>query len=145
MRPCGFSSPNVSIPQLKSAKQIVVTGRRQPKAWINYNYPGFFSHVAERHFGGDFVFGSVFRPVFQNEASLLSLAFFAANNAPLRSTRFPGVYRYTANYSGTVGLLQGTGNPTSLITLIVRDTGMVNSFGQRVFQPVTIYPGAGLP
>lgn len=45
----------------------------------------------------------------------------------------------------TVGYLQGTGLPTSLITLIVRDTGALNQLGQRVLQPVTLYPGAGLP
>ena len=124
---------------------ITVVGQRQPKAWINYSYPSFYSHVTARHFGSDTTFGSIFRPQFQNEVSLFSLAAFAANNSPLRNTNFPGVYRYTANYSGTVGYLQGTGLPTSLITLIVRDTGTLNQFGQRVLQPVTLYPGAGLP
>ena len=124
---------------------ITVVGQRQPKAWINYSYLGFYSHITARHFGSDTTFGSIFRPQFQNEVSLFSLAAFAANNSPLRNTNFPGVYRYTANYSGTVGYLQGTGLPTSLITLIVRDTGTLNQLGQRVLQPVTLYPGAGLP
>lgn len=124
---------------------ITVVAQRQAKTWINYSYAGFFSHVSARHFGNDVTFGSIFRPQFQNEISLLSLARFAANNAPLRNTNFAGVYRYTANYSGMVGYLQGTGLPTSLITLIVWDTGTLDQLGRRVLQPVTLHPGAGLP
>jgi RHS repeat-associated protein len=124
---------------------ITVVAQRLPQAWINYSYPGFFSHVSRRHFGNDVANGSIFRSQFQNEVSLVALAVFAANNAPLRDTRFPGVYRYTAKFSGPVGYLQGSGIPTSLITLIVSDTGTLNESGQRVYQPVTLYPGAGLP
>ncbi|WP_164521702.1 RHS repeat-associated core domain-containing protein [Sphingomonas sp. ABOLE] len=124
---------------------ITVISQGPSKAWINYSYAGFYSHVSARHFGSDTTFGSIFRPEFQNEGSLFSLAAFAANNSPLRSTRFAGVYRYTAKYSGTVGYLQGSGQATSLITLIVRDTGRFDQFGLRVYEPVTLYPGAGLP
>ncbi len=126
------------------ANCITVVASRQSTVWINYLYPGFFSHVTTRHFGYDHRFGSYFRPSFQNEISLLRLAQFAAQNAPLRPTRFAGVYRYTARYSGVVGYLQGTGTPTNLITLIVMDTGKVNASGMREFNPVTLYPGAGL-
>jgi RHS repeat-associated protein len=114
------------------------------KTWINYNYPGLFSHVSARHFGTSYVFGSIFLPKFQNEISLLSLAVFTANSAPLRPTNVPDVYRYTAMYTNDVGQLQGSGQMTNLITLIVRDTGMVDEEGRRILQPITLYPGAAL-
>lgn len=126
-------------------EEVLISHPRLSKTWIQYDTPGFLTHAAARHFGTDYTKGSMFRFQFQNEVSLLGLAAYAANNSPLRQTKYVGVYRYTARYNGVVGYLQGTGKPTNLVTFIVVNTGVVNESGQRVFRPVTIYPGAGLP
>jgi hypothetical protein len=130
---------------MEQEQQVAGDFQPNPKVSITGNFAGFYGHVAANHFGDDFSRKSIFRSVFQNLASILSLADFTANAAPLRTTDYSGLYRYTAQYSGTVGYLQGSGVPTDLITYILRDTGARNAQGQRVMNPVTLYPGAALP
>lgn len=101
----------------------------------------FFAHVAARHFGADDRFASKFALKFQNPIAVFSLAQFAGNRGVMRPTDINDVFSYTARYSGVVGFLRGTGEPTNFVTLVVRRTGQLSAAGLPEYVAVTIYPG----
>ena len=78
---------------------------------------------------------------FQNSIATFHLAAFAANFGIETKGKYDLTFVYTARYSGVVGYLYGSGDPTNYVSLVVKRLGTFDSQGRLENNAVSLFPG----